>query len=68
MTHADQDAYRAAYAFQAKIAKQRREVIHHVTWRDGHMTTLMARPERAAASEPDRPSSSRGVVGQGQLI
>lgn len=67
MTQQDQDAYRAAWAAQARIAAQRRETIHHVIWRDGHMATMSARPPKAAPAEPPPPASARGVA-QGLLI
>jgi hypothetical protein len=67
MTQADQDAYRAAYAIEEKRARARREVIWHVHWRDGQMTTLSHRPPKPEpASAPER--TGRGLAAQGLLI
>ena len=68
MTQQEQDAYAAAWAAQAKVAKARGLVITGVIWRDGHMSCQMDPPAKAPPPEPARPSSSRGVARQGLLI
>lgn len=62
MSPTDQDAYRAAWANQEKLARSRRLEIHHVRWQDGRMDTIMEPRAKAAPAAPEPERSSRGIA------
>lgn len=64
MTNDDRASYKRQFD-QAQRRLPRGHVIHHVMWREGHLSTMSHRPERPARDEPEaRPGIRRGVQQQ----
>lgn len=67
MTPADQDSYRRQFE-QAKRRLPRGHLINHCTWRDGQLTVLHARVEKAAKTEPEFVARVRRGAAQESLF